>query len=212
MKTKAKILIVLFILMVVMTSEVWADIKTFTKTASQPISDDQSFDQAKAVAIERMKRESLEETGTYLEAVTVIKNSDKGEFTKDEILSMTAGVTKVNIISEKKYSNNGTFGIEISSRIEVDTKILDERIKKMLNERAFEIKYEEKLKETEELKRVIENEKINKRTLLVEKDLERDIVKARVYVDDYTNNQQYAGDEVYKNPKHILRKVHKRFN
>lgn len=211
MKTKAKILIVLFVLIASMSSEAWADIKSFTKTVRQPITDDQSFDQAKAVAIERMKRESLEETGTYLEAVTVVKNSEKGEFTKDEILSLTAGVTKVNVISQKRYNDNGTFGIEISSRIDVDTSVLNERIKKMLDERGFQRKYEEKLKETEELKATIENEKINKRMLLTEKSLERDIVQARTNIDDYTDNRQYAGDEVYKPlPRHTLHKVHKR--
>ena len=171
-----KILILSIVLMVFLAPNVYAEIKVFTKTVRQVITDDQSLDEAKAAAIERAKREALEQTGTYLEALTEVKASNNEDFTKDEILALTAGVTKVNVISQKKTEGE-TPAIEMVLKIEVDTAILDERVKKMLNDRALQKKYDESQKDREakaiqnnDLK--AKNQKIQERLAETEKEKE----------------------------------------
>ena len=206
-----KILILSIVLMVFLAPNVYAEIKVFTKAVRQVITDDQSLDEAKAAAIERAKREALEQTGTYLEALTTVKASNDEDFTKDEILALTAGVTKVDIISQKKNEGE-TPAIEMVLKVEVDTAVLDERVNKMLNDRSLQRKYDESQKdraakalknkelqakllaaEKEKEELAAEKEKLrkvaqDKRLEAVEKDLDNDIRQARANVDDYKSN------------------------
>lgn len=69
----------------------FAEIKTITHTVQQPFGGSQSPDDARTAGIARAKREALEQFGTYIESTTVVKDS---AVDSDEILALTAGVTK----------------------------------------------------------------------------------------------------------------------
>jgi hypothetical protein len=198
-----KILTLTFVLMFLITPNLYAEIRVFTKTVREAING--SLDEAKTLAIERAKRESLEQTGVYLEALTVVKANNNKELTKDDILILTAGITKVDIISQK-YDKTA---VEMVLKITVDTAILDERVKKMLNDKSLQRKYEEaekdrraktiRNKELEDKLLAMENDKDdfrrsilirekmlrNKRLEATERELEGDIRQARAYIDDY---------------------------
>ena len=125
-----------------------AEIKIFTHTVNQPFGGSQSPDDARKAAMAKAKREVLEKAGTYLETMTVIKNH---EVEKDEILALAAAVLKAEIISQKNYAKENAFGIVIKAKVEVDTSILDERIKKLLKERSLLDKYKDNQKREKEL-------------------------------------------------------------
>ena len=209
-----KILIIAFVFTLLTTPELYAEIRVFTKTVRQAITD--NLDEAKTLAIERAKRESLEQTGVYLEALTVVKANNNKELTKDDILILTAGITKVDIISQK-YIEDKT-AVEMVLKITVDTSILDERVKKMLNDKSLQRKYEEaekdrraktiRNKELEDKLLAMENDKSdfrrsvlirekmlrNKRLEATERELEGDIRQARTYIDDYRSVSNASGD------------------
>jgi len=75
----------------------------------------------------------LEKAGTYIESLTVVKNS---KVEKDEILALTAGVLKAEVVSQKNYASEDAFGIEIVVNVIVDTSLLEERVKKQLQDKT----------------------------------------------------------------------------
>jgi len=64
--------------------------KTFTKEMRRIIGENQSRDDARAAAFAEAKRLALEEAGTFLLSLTVVKNY---QIARDEIIALTSGVT-----------------------------------------------------------------------------------------------------------------------
>ena len=77
----------------------FGEIQTVTHTVKQSFGGSQSPDDARIAAVAKAKREALEIAGTYIESLTVVKNS---QVDKDEILALAAGVLKAEVVSQKK--------------------------------------------------------------------------------------------------------------
>jgi tetratricopeptide (TPR) repeat protein len=125
-----------------------AEIKTYIHTVKQSFGGSQSPDDARVGAIAKAKREVLEKAGTYLESLTIVR---KNVVEKDEILALAAGVLKAEIVSQKNFSTEDTFGIVVKAKVDVDTSILEERIKKLLQDRSLLEKYKESQRREKEL-------------------------------------------------------------
>ena len=110
------------------------EIQTITHTVKQSFGGSQSPDDARIAAVAKAKREALELAGTYVESTTVVKNA---QVEKDEILALTAGVLKAEVVSQKNYTIGDAFGIEVTVRVEVDTAVLEARLKKVLEDRTL---------------------------------------------------------------------------
>jgi len=82
----------------------------------------------------------LEQAGTYLESLTIVKNA---VLEKDEIFALTAGVLKAEIVSQKNYATEDAFGIVIVAKVDVDTNILEERVRKLLKDRKLLKNYQD---------------------------------------------------------------------
>ena len=65
-------------------SAVLGEVKTITHTVRQPFGGSQSPDDARIAVVARAKREVLEMAGTYVQTLTVVKDS---RVEKDEILA-----------------------------------------------------------------------------------------------------------------------------
>jgi tetratricopeptide (TPR) repeat protein len=111
----------------------FGEIQTITHTIKQTFGGSQSPDDARISAMAKGKREALEMAGAYIESLTVVKNS---QVEKDEILALTAGVLKAEVISQKNYALEDAFGIELIVKVVVDTSVLEERVKKLLQDRT----------------------------------------------------------------------------
>ncbi|MCX5809769.1 MAG: tetratricopeptide repeat protein [Proteobacteria bacterium] len=109
------------------------EIQTITRTVKQPFGGSQSADDARITAVAKAKREALEMAGVYVEGLTVVKNS---RVDKDEILALSAGVLKTEVLSQKNYLTGDAFGIEVIVKINVDTSVLEDRVKKLLADRT----------------------------------------------------------------------------
>lgn len=110
----------------------FAETKTITHTVQQPFGGSQTPDEARTAGITRAKREALEQFGTYIESTTVVKNS---QIDSDEILALTAGVTKAEVLKQKNYTDGDGFGLEITVKVELDTSVLDKSLKILLEDR-----------------------------------------------------------------------------
>jgi tetratricopeptide (TPR) repeat protein len=137
------------------------EILTVKHTVKQTFGGGQSPDDARISAIAKAKREALEKAGTYIESLTVVQNF---KVEKDEILALTAGVLKAEVISQKNYASDDAFGIEIIVNVVVDTSVLEERVKKLLQDKTHltQLKDTQK-KEKKLLQRVAKLEEENRK-------------------------------------------------
>ena len=141
MTKRIKLLVVVFLSLIcfIAPAPVCAEIQTIFSTVRQPFAGSQSPDDARVAATTKAKREALEQAGTYIESLTVVKNH---AVEKDEILALAAGVLKTEIVSQKNYSTEDVFGIEVKAKVVVDTSILEARVKKLLEDRDLLEKYQ----------------------------------------------------------------------
>jgi hypothetical protein len=137
-----------------------ADVQSYTKTVRQVFVGGQSPDSAATYALARAKREALEEAGTYLESMTVVRNA---AVASDEILALAAGILKSEIVTRKNFMEGELFGIEVTAKVDVDTSVLERRVKALLSDRSSldEIK-KLRLREGELLARVHDLEEKNR--------------------------------------------------
>jgi tetratricopeptide (TPR) repeat protein len=139
----------------------YAEIKTITHAVKQPFGGSQSPDDARTAGIARAKREALEQFGTYIESTTIVKNA---QVDSDEILALTAGVTKAEVMKQKNYTDGDGFGLEITVKVELDTAVLEKSLKRLLNDRNHlkDLKAS-RAREKQLLARIVELEKQNKK-------------------------------------------------
>ena len=125
-----------------------AKMETITHTVRQPFTGSQSPDDARVAAMAKAKREALERAGTYIKSLTVVKDH---VVEKDEILALTAGVLKAVIVSQKNYATEDAFGVVVVARVDVDSSVLEERVKKLLQDRTLLEKHRESRQREKEL-------------------------------------------------------------
>ena len=126
------ILVAFLIFILLYPLSAFGEIQIITHAVKQPFGGSQSPDDARIAAVAKAKREVLELAGTYVESTTVVKNA---QVEKDEILALTAGVLKAEVVSQKNYTTDDAFGIEVAVRVEVDTAVLEARLKKVLEDK-----------------------------------------------------------------------------
>lgn len=74
-----------------------AETKTFIREYTYEAGEIDSKISCRAIALEQVKRLLLEELGTYVESVTVVRNY---QIAKDEITTLTAGIVQTTILEE----------------------------------------------------------------------------------------------------------------
>ena len=136
-----------------------AETKIFNHTVDQPFAGSQSPDDAFMSAMTKAKFEVLELAGTYLESLTVVENAI---LSRDEVTALAGGVLTAEVVKRENYANNKTFGIILTTKIEVDTDILHQRMDKLLQDRTLLRKYNEiQQREQELLARIKQLEDLN---------------------------------------------------
>jgi hypothetical protein len=172
-----KTLLFAVLMVAVLVSVSFAETKTYTVTVRQLFGGGQSPDSAAVSAVARAKREALEQAGTYVESMTVVRDS---AVAADEILALSAGLLKTDIIARKNIMEGDLFGIEVTARVNVDTAIMEVRVKALLADRGSleEIK-KLKVRERDLLDRVRELEIKNLALLKSpDKSAEKDLSRA----------------------------------
>jgi tetratricopeptide (TPR) repeat protein len=157
-----RILVAFLIVILLYPLSAFGEIQIITHTVKQSFGGSQSPDDARIAAVAKAKREALEMAGTYVESTTVVKNA---QVAKDEILALTAGVLKAEVVSQKNYTTDDAFGIEVAVRVEVDTAVLEARLKKVLEDRThFEQLKQARAREKELLEKIAALEGENRKS------------------------------------------------
>lgn len=146
---KRNIIIFLLFNALLFSVNAFAEIKTFNYTVKQPFSESQSPNDVRIAAIHQAKREVLELAGTYLETVSIVKNN---VLEKDEIMALSAGVLSAEIIGDPRfYVEDGIKGLQVTTKVIVDTSILEKKIENFLSDRTLLGKYRETQEREKEL-------------------------------------------------------------
>jgi len=115
-------------------------VKIFEHKVDQPFSGSQSPDDAYMAAMTRAKFEVLERAGTYLESLSEVENAI---LTRDEVTALAGGILTTEVVTKENYATDKTFGILLSTRIEVNSDFLKQRMDKLLQDRSLLQKYNE---------------------------------------------------------------------
>src|SRR6478609_9241225 len=106
--------------------------KTFEREYTYQASEMDSKVSCRAIAINQVRTELLNEIGVYVENEQLLKSVDVGgDFSQDyveNIVTLTAGITKLNILEEKW--NGETFWMKAA--ITIDKKSLEESLKQLV--------------------------------------------------------------------------------
>lgn len=139
------------------TALVFAEIKSLIKEYTYQASELDSKTSCRAIAIEQVKRELLEELGTYVESTTIVKDY---QIEKDEIRTISAGVVQTKVLDEKWDGKDYWLKAEVSADPdEVAASIAKVRNDSKLAEELAESRQEKEdaLKEVEKLKQELAN-------------------------------------------------------
>jgi tetratricopeptide (TPR) repeat protein len=136
------------------------EIKTFSYSVTQPFAGNQSPDDAKIAAVAKGKTEVLEKAGTYLETMSVVENFI---LTKDQTIALASGILSVDVLSQKNFATDEGFGIILEMKINVDTSVMNKRIRQIHEDEALMEKYIElKDREKELLDKIKKLESLNR--------------------------------------------------
>ena len=117
-KTILKLLLILC-----MATSAYAQTESFIREYTYEASETDSLSQSREKALQLAKRDLFEEMGVYISSKTEVVNS---RLTKDEIISITAGIASTLIISEKW---NG-YKYWVRAKIETDSDVLQKALEK----------------------------------------------------------------------------------
>jgi len=94
----ARITLVFFLFLLSISNFAFAETKTFVREYTFQAGDEDSKNSSRTISLREVKRLLLEELGTYLESTTEVQNF---QLTKDQIITLTAGVVRTELVEEK---------------------------------------------------------------------------------------------------------------
>lgn len=130
-----------------------AEMKTFIREYTYYSTDVDNRISCRAIAMEQVKRTLLEELGTYVESVTVVRDN---QVEKDKVTAITAGVVQTTVMDENWNGRE----YWLKAKMNADPDEVNASIKKLRNDQQLAKDLEESrseaaqaLKEIEELKK-----------------------------------------------------------
>jgi formylglycine-generating enzyme required for sulfatase activity len=176
-------------------SMAYAEVKVFEREVEDVVGRNQSQEQVESFLLQKAKRLAVEEAGTYISTLSVVKDS---ALQKDEVTALASGVVQAKIVGvpEVRVENGNTY-VKVRARIEVDTSTLDSQIKELLKETGTLKKLEEERRRNKELEDQIANlkgaetkrlEELNAQALAIERERE----KQRLFLEEQALKAQGA--------------------
>jgi hypothetical protein len=171
------LLCVLFFSVFIFVSPTFAEIKIFEKEVEEAVSRGQSQEQVEAFALQKAKRLAVEEAGTYISSLTVVRNF---QLHQDEVTALASGVVQAKLVGGTAVRvDNGVVHVKVKARIEVDTSVLDRQVQEIMKERGTLKILEEERKKNRDLEEKLANlkgsevqrlEELNIQALALERD------------------------------------------
>ncbi|MEI6609266.1 MAG: tetratricopeptide repeat protein [Deltaproteobacteria bacterium] len=154
-KNVSCLVLLLILSFIFLINTVSAETKTFIKEYTYQASDEDSKNSSRTIALREVKRLLLEELGTYLESQTEVINF---KLTKDQIVTLTAGIVQTELIEEKWNTENLKYWLK--AKITANPQDVIKSIDSLRKDRAKVKELEELRKKSEELLK--ENERLTK--------------------------------------------------
>ena len=114
--------IILGLILLCLPTSVWAKSKVFVEKYSYNAGEADSKLTCRTVSLLEVKRLLLEKLGTYMETRTEVKDF---QVTKDEIVALTAGIVKTEILDEKWNGETYTLTAKIEANPDDVAKAID---------------------------------------------------------------------------------------
>jgi Flp pilus assembly protein TadD len=102
-----------------------AEVRTISAIGEYRMGDNDTRTDAKRLALLDAKRLALEQTGTYIEGITQIKNFD---LTKEEIRAYTAGIVEVIEEATQTLMEGDTTVVRVNITVKIDPDVVREQI------------------------------------------------------------------------------------
>jgi len=148
------------------TLNTWADTKEFYRDYTYIAGEADSKISARKMAIQEVKRELLNEIGTYIYSKIIISENSQGKKdTKLEIRAISAGFVRVYLLEEKW---NG-YSFYVKARLDADPKKILKRIKELSSNETEKSKLKERLIEKEKEFDELYNQMVALKRSLIEK-------------------------------------------
>jgi hypothetical protein len=162
-------------------SQALAEIKVFEQEVEEAVSRGQSQEQVEAFALQKAKRIAVEEAGTYISSLSVVRNY---QLQTDEVTALASGVVQAKIVGipAVRVDNNGVVHVKVKARIDVDTSVLDRQIQEIMKEKGTLKKLEAEQKKVRELEGKLNNlkssevkrlDELNTQALALERERDR---------------------------------------
>lgn len=145
----------LLLLFAVLSTPLWAEKKTYIQSATQIVGSNQTVNEVRPIALLEAKRLALEQAGTYVESITVSENF---EITRDEVLSLTAGILETRVINEDLQTVSGAIKFTITIEALIELADLEARIRDLKENGTAENDLLEENKEMREKNAALEEE------------------------------------------------------
>ena len=146
---KLRLLLAFFILCIMPVSAAFAEIKVFEKEIEEIVGKNQSQEQVEAFALQKAKRLAVEEAGTYISSLTIVK---KYQLDKDEVTALASGVVQAKIVGVPFVRlKDGIIHVKVKAKIRVDTSILDRQIAEIMKEKGTLKKLEQERRKVQDL-------------------------------------------------------------
>lgn len=170
----------LFLALFIFTYPVFAEVRVFEKEVEEAVSRGQSQEQVEAFALQKAKRLAVEEAGTYISSLTVVRNY---QLQSDEVTALASGVVQAKVVGVPAVRvENGVVHVKVKARIDVDTAVLDRQIQEIMKEKGTLKKLEDERKKNKELEEKLANlkstevkrlEELNAQAIALEQERER---------------------------------------
>jgi hypothetical protein len=183
MSQKSRLLLLLCVCTLVVLSTAYpafAEIKVFEKEVEEAVSRGQSQEQVEAFALQKAKRLAVEEAGTYIASLTVVRNF---QLHQDEVTALASGVVQAKLVGGTAVRvDNGVVDVKVKARIEVDTSVLDRQVQEIMKEKGTLKILEEERKKNRDLEEKLANlkgsevkrlEELNIQALALERDRDK---------------------------------------
>ncbi len=170
-KNVSCLVLLLILSFIFLINTVSAETKTFIKEYTYQASDEDSKNSSRTIALREVKRLLLEELGTYLESQTEVINF---KLTKDQIVTLTAGIVQTELIEEKWNTENLKYWLK--AKITANPQDVIKSIDSLRKDREKVKELEELRKKSEELLK--ENERLTKELKTAKGDAKQETAQA----------------------------------
>jgi formylglycine-generating enzyme required for sulfatase activity len=152
------------------------DIKVVVKEIEEPVGRDQSQAQVEALVLQKAKRLAVEEAGTYISSLQVVKD---GKMTEAQVNALASGILQTEIVGKPQIrTKNGVIFVKVKARIQVDTSVLGRQVEALMKNKSMMTKLARQQTRIKELESQISGlkqsdikrlENLNSQALAIEK-------------------------------------------